>query len=82
MQGEQKGRTPLCAASDAGKLKAVKRLLVAEAKVDVEDAAKGKPGCQGGKPPCKQAKRVRPEGGCGVIPMEIFFDFFIFSPKK
>ena len=39
MQGEQKGRTPLCAASDAGKLKAVKRLLVAEAKVDVEDAA-------------------------------------------
>ena len=37
MQGEQKGRTPLCAASDAGKLKAVKRLLLAEAKVDWVD---------------------------------------------
>ena len=41
----------------------------------------GDPHGQGGKPPCKQAKRVRPEGGCGVIPMEIFFDF-LFFPKK
>ena len=37
---------------------------------------------QGGTLPCKQAKRGRPEGGCGVIPTEIFFIFiFIFSPK-
>jgi len=42
----------------------------------------GEPGCQGGKPPCKQANRVRPEGGCGVIPKEIFFDFYYFFPKK
>ena len=42
----------------------------------------GEPGCQGGKPPCKQAKRVRPEGGCGVIPKEIFLIFYYFFPKK
>ena len=36
----------------------------------------GEPAGQGGKRPCKQAKRVRPEGGCGVIPtfsMLIFY---------
>ena len=42
----------------------------------------GEPGCQGGKPPCKQAKRVRPEGGCGVILKEIFLIFYYFFPKK
>lgn len=44
--------------------------------------AVGDPHGQGGKPPCKQAKRVRPEGGCGVIPMEIFLIFHYFFPKK
>ena len=37
---------------------------------------------QGGTLPCKQAKRGRPEGGCGVIPTEIFFVFFDFFPQK
>ena len=38
-----KGFTPLHEASDAGQVQAVKRLLVAKAEVDVEDAAKDTP---------------------------------------
>ena len=47
-----------------------------------EEEEEGDPHGQGGKPPCKQAKRVRPEGGCGVFPMEIFFDFLLFFSQK
>jgi hypothetical protein len=45
-------------------------IVMANFKPDLNKLS-GKPGCQGGKPLCKQAKRVRPEGVCGVIPMEI-----------
>ena len=37
---------------------------------------------QGGTLPCKQAKRGRPEGGCGVIPTEIFLFFYLFFSQK
>ena len=42
----------------------------------------GEPGGQGGKQPCKQAKRVRPEGGGGLIPMEIVLIFYYYFLKK